>query len=181
MRHAFRLSVVLLGIATIAAAARAGTINAVDGMTATVLQEHQSSFSGLGVRVRLHPTRLINEIELMPTIEYWRNSNSVEPYDIRTMRKDATLGIDARYKFANERWNPYLGLGFGLHFLSSRVNAPSFGLDEATDSVTRGGLAALAGVSFGLSGRVDNFLELKYHHIPDYRQLKINWGISVRM
>jgi len=28
---------------------------------------------------------------------------------------------------------------------------------------------------------VDNFIELKYHHIPDYRQLKINWGLAIKL
>ena len=45
----------------------------------------------------------------------------------------------------------------------------------------KGGLAALAGLSFGMSDRIDNFIELKYHHIPDYRQLKLNWGLSFKL
>jgi hypothetical protein len=156
-------------------------MTAVDGMMATVMQEGQSSFSGLGMRVRFHPAAMVKEFELMPTFEYWRAKSSVQPYDIKTMRKDATLGIDARYTFTANGWTPYVGAGYAIHFLSSRVNAPSLGIDEATDSVTRGGLAALGGFSFGLSTQIDNFLELKYHHIPDYRQLKINWGLSYRM
>jgi opacity protein-like surface antigen len=153
----------------------------VDGMTATVLQEKQSSFSGLGLRGRLQPAGLIKEVELMPTVEYWRNSNTVQPYGIETMRKDATMAFDAVYRFNPSGWQPYVGMGYGLHFLTTRVNAPTLGLNNATNSVIKGGLAAMAGVTFGLNQRLDNFIELKYHHVTDYRQLKINWGLAYKL
>jgi len=156
-------------------------LTGVDVMSATVLQEGQSSFSGLGLRARLHPERLIAGVEILPSLEYWRNSSTVSPYNIRATRKDATVGVDARYNFHVRGWNPYVGAGYGIHFLSSEINAPTLGLNEATSSVIKGGLSALAGTTFGLTSRVDNFIELKYHHIPDYRQLKINWGLAVKL
>jgi len=146
-----------------------------------VMQEGQSSFSGIGLRARLHPDRLIPGVEILPSLEYWRNSSTVPPYDIHTTRKDATLAVDARYNFKLNAWNPYVGAGYGIHFLSSRVDAPSFGLSDATDSVIKGGLAAMVGTTFVMTKRLDNFLELKYHHIPGYRQLKINWGLAVKL
>jgi opacity protein-like surface antigen len=169
-----------------ASAASSGTatlLTGVDIMSATVLQEGQSSFSGLGLRARLHPERLVAGVEILPSIEYWRNSSTVhiQQHDIRATRKDATLGVDARYSFKVSGWNPYVGAGFGLHFLSSEVNAPTLGLHNASDSVIKGGLAALVGTTFSLTSRVDNFIELKYHHIPDYRQLKINWGLAIKL
>jgi opacity protein-like surface antigen len=181
MRASLRLLVASLALATLPGFARAGGLVSLDGMSSTVMQEGQSSFSGVALRARLHPQRLVQAVELMPTFEYWRSSNTVAPYGIETMRKDATLGLDARYTFHNNGWKPYIGAGFAVHFLTTRVNAPSLGLVDATDSVIKGGLAALGGVSFGLSERVDNFLELKYHHVTDYRQLKINWGLSYRL
>jgi hypothetical protein len=182
MRATIRILAALLCLALVPRfATAAGTLTAVEGMSSTIFQQGQSSFSGIGLRARLHPARVIEAIEFMPSIEYWRNSNTVQPYDIKTMRKDATFGVDARYHFTTGGWNPYIGAGYSLHFLSSRVNAPSLGLAEATNSVTKGGLDALAGATFGLTGRIDNFLEVKYHHVPDYRQLKINWGLSVRL
>ena len=161
--------------------AQKNLLTGVDVMSATVLQEGQSSFSGLGLRVRLHPERLVAGVEILPSVEYWRNSSTVTPYNIRAIRKDATLGVDARYAFHANGWNPYVGAGFGLHFLSSEVDAPSLGLNKATNSTVRGGLAALLGTSFELSSRFDNFIELKYHHIPGYKQLKINWGLAVKL
>lgn len=153
----------------------------VDVMTSTVLQEGQSSFSGIGLRARIQSQALIAGIELMPTIEYWRNSNSVDPFGIRTTRKDATLGFDAIYAFGSGGFKPYAGAGFGLHFLSSSVDAPALGINNQSHAVVKGGLALIGGATFPLTGRLENFIELKYHHVPDYRQLKINWGLAIKL
>lgn len=163
------------------APASASDLVGVDATTSTVMQEGQSSFSGLALRLRFHPATLIRNIEIMPTIEYWRNSNSLSAFDIESTRKDATLGVDARYVFYRDGWEPYLGAGYAVHFLSSSVNAPTLGLVDATDSFTKGGLAALAGVSVPLTTRVHNFFEVKYHHVTENRQLKLNWGISYNL
>ena len=176
-RVAFAIALALLISPALARAAN-GPIAGLDGWTATVFQEGQSSFSGLGLRARLKSAQLVDGISLMPTVEYWRIASTVKPYGIRTTRKDATLGFDARYDIPARRWKPYVGAGFGIHFISSEVNAPTLGLNDASTSVIKGGLAALAGASFGITERVGNFIELKYHHVTDYRQFKINWGLS---
>jgi opacity protein-like surface antigen len=182
MRIIVRLALLALLLSALPALARAaGLVTGVDGMTSTIMQQHQSSFSGLGVRARLHPARLAAGFELMPSIEYWRNSTTVDPFDIKTARKDATLGCDAIYHFQTKNFQPYLGAGFGIHFLSSEVNAPSLGLDHASDSVIKGGLAVLGGTSFAISTRFSNFVEVKYHHLPGFSQFKINWGLSYSM
>jgi opacity protein-like surface antigen len=159
------------------AAAQGGLIG-IDGMSATVLQEGQSSFSGLGFRMRLTSVQLVPGIDFLPSFEYWRNRSTVQPFGIETGRRDATLAVDARYTFRRDTWSPYVGAGLGMHFLSSEVHAPSLGVVRERDSVVKGGLAALGGVTFPLTSRVHNFLELKYHHVTEYRQLKINWGLS---
>ena len=43
------------------------------------------------------------------------------------------------------------------------------------------GLTGLAGVSFPLTAAVQNFIELKYHHLTDAKQLKFNWGIAFNL
>jgi len=178
MRLTFRLVFLFLLLAALPALARAGALTAVEGMSSTVMQQHQSSFSGLGLRARLRSAQIADGFELLPSIEYWRNSTTVEPFGIKTARKDATLGVDAIYNFHTANWKPYVGLGFGLHFLSSEVDAPTLGLNDASDSVIKGGLAGLGGASFGLSDHLSNFLELKYHHLPGFSQLKLNWGLT---
>jgi opacity protein-like surface antigen len=178
MRILLRLCLVTVLLLLSAALARAGAFGGVDLMTATVLQKHQSSFSGLAARVRLTSARIVDGFELMPYVEYWRTSNTVDPPDITVSRKDATLGAALRYRFHRAGWQPYVGGGLGVHFLSNQVNAPQLGLDDRRDSVIRGGLSALAGVAVPLSDHVENFIELEYHHLPDLSQLKINMGIG---
>jgi opacity protein-like surface antigen len=181
MRHHAVLSAVCFAAASLAAPAHAGDLTGVDAATSTVMQEGQSSFSGIAVRMRFHPSALIRNIEVMPTIEYWRNSSSLSAFGIESTRKDATLGVDARYVFYRDGWEPYVGAGFGLHFLTSSVNAPSYNLNHATDSFSKGGLTALVGVGVPLTTHIQNFIEIKYHHVTENRQLKLNWGISYNL
>ena len=178
MRIVLRFCFVTLLLLVSAALARAQVFSSVGVMTSTVMQQHQSSFSGLSARVGLRSTRIVEGFDLLPYVEYWRNSTRIEPFGITSTRKDATLGADARYSFRREGWRPYVGAGLGVHFLSTEVDAPSLGLDHANDSVIKGGLSALAGITFPLTRHLDNFMELKYHHVPGYSQVKINMGIA---
>jgi len=181
MRWFTRMFLVALLGATLAPTASATKLAAVDAMTSTVIQEGQSSFSGLALRARLTSPLFLQGIELAPAVEYWRNANSLEPFGIRTTRKDATLGADIRYGFRGTGMKPYVAAGYALHFLSSTVDAPALGLNNESHALVKGGLAATAGLAFPLAQRFDNFLELKYHHVPSYRQLKLNWGLTVKL
>lgn len=181
MRPKYRLwiSLALLSIAmTATPALAAGPFAGIDALSSTVMQEGQSSFSGIGVRARITSVRIIPAVDFLPSIEYWRNRSTVSSFGIETSRRDATLGVDARYTFRREGWSPYAGAGFGVHFLSTRVDAPALGLNDREDSLVKGGLALLGGVMFPLTERVANMLEVKYHHLSDYGQLKISWGLA---
>jgi len=183
MRIVVRFCFVTLLLLVSAVLARAQVFSGVDLMTSTVMQQHQSSFSGLSARVGLRSKRIVEGFDLLPYVEYWRNSAQlqIQGNDISSVRKDATLGADARYTFQREGWRPYVGAGLGVHFLSTEVDAPALALDHASDSVIKGGLSALAGITFPLTRRLDNFMELKYHHLPGYSQVKINMGIAWRL
>lgn len=172
---------VALASVALAPAASAMKLNAIDVMTSTVMQEKQTSFSGVAVRARMSSPIFIQGIEFMPTIEYWRNASSLEPFGISTTRKDATFGVDVRYFLRHAGTKPYVGTGYSLHFLASSVNAPTLGLHGETDAVVRGGFGFLGGLSFPLTQKIENFLELKYHHVPGYRQLKFNWGLAINL
>jgi len=150
----------------------------IDIIMSTVMQEQQSSISGLAVRGRLHSAALLDNVTILPTIEWWRSSSHIEPYGIEARRSDNTLGVDLRYEFQSKGVQPYLGGGIAAHFLSSRVDAPSLGVNDATKSITKGGFAVLGGMTFPLTSRLQNFIELKYHYVTDYRQFKLNWGIA---
>jgi hypothetical protein len=172
------LALCLASLLAPAGARAAVTFAGIDGFSSTVMQEGQSSFSGLGLRTRITSDRLMTGFSIMPTVEWWRSSANIQPFNIRTSRNDAALGADLRYDIHTKSMKPYVGVGFFAHFLSTSVDAPQLGLDHASDALIKGGLAALGGVQFGLAGKVDNFLELKYHHLPGYRQVKLNWGLA---
>lgn len=178
-----RLAALALAALAIVAAphAHAGPLVGIDALSSTVLYEGQSSFSGIALRARIQPPGLVSQVELLPTFEYWRNASTVHPYGIKATRKDATLGLDARFNFDNPRWRPYLGAGWAVHFISATVSAPSLGVADADDAVIKGSLTGLAGVTFVLSDRIDNLFEAKYHHLSDHRQLKINWGLAFKL
>jgi hypothetical protein len=180
MRDALRLSLAVPALLalTLVARATAGSLTGVDAMSSTIIQHDQSSFSGLGLRLRIEPAPGLPGLEVMPGIEYWRNTTTVQIYDIRSQRRDATLGADVRYRFPTSGWSPYVGAGFGIHFLSSGVRAPLLGVPLESHSIMKGGLAALGGVSFPLAGAFDSFIEAKFHWVSSYEQLKLSWGLA---
>jgi len=150
----------------------------VEAVLSTIFQSGQSSFSGTGLRLHMHPSRMMEGFSLVPSLEYWRNSNELDTFGIKSTEKDATLGIEFRYNFPRESaFKPYLGVGYGLHFLSSEFEATTLGL-EGNDSVTLGGVSALAGISMPITERLINVFELKYHHLSDNGQTKLNYGLA---
>jgi hypothetical protein len=173
-------TLILLATLTLCAGfAHAAVLSGVEAMSSTVMQPHQSSFSGLGLRARITPPRMMEGFSIVPSLEYWRNHSTIQAFDIQATRKDATLAALVRYDFQHAGWQPYLGGGLGLHFLSNEVDAPSLGLRNATDSTIKGGVVGLAGVTFGLAGKLGNLIEVEYHGLSDQSQFKINWGLSV--
>jgi opacity protein-like surface antigen len=176
MRHA--LIAAALAVATLAPPASADSKSGIDGLMSNVMQEHQTSISGFGIRGRFQSQLLVDNVTFMPTIEWWRSASHVDPYGIDTQRVDNTLGLDVAYQFPVHDMIPYAGMGFAAHFMSSKVNAPLLGVYNAEKTITKGGLTALIGIAFPLTSSVQNFLELKYHHITDYRELKLSWGIG---
>lgn len=149
-----------------------------EGVTSTIFQQKQSSFSGIGLRMRVRVPQLIEGFSVVPMIEYWRNRSTLEDFGVEATRKDATLGVLLRYDWKREGWQPYAGAGLGLHFLSAQLDAPSLGFDDESESVMKGGLALLGGIRFGLAGKLGNLIELEYHGIGEQSQLKFNWGLS---
>ena len=180
------LALALCALATVGSAAtsapltaRTGGIVGFQAMTGTVFQEGQSSFSGIAVRVRVRNAALLPNVELLPTMEYWQNNSHLDAFDIRTKRRDATMGMDVRWVFQNTRaWQPYFGAGFALHFLNDELQAPRQGIPRDSRGLVRGGGALLGGVEFNLGSRLGSFVEAKFHNVSEYRQLKINTGLS---
>lgn len=153
-------------------------VSGVDVMTATVFQEGQSSFSGLGLRLRLRSGALVPNVEIMPNVEFWQNVSRVSLFGLRTTRSDASLGCAVRWTFQRDHWQPYLGAGLAVHFLNENVDAPSLDVNDQHDSRSLGGYTLLGGVTFTMTDRLSNFLEIEHHGVSHYRQLKVNTGLG---
>jgi hypothetical protein len=178
------LAIVLCAFASAALAADTAPVTVHNGgivglgvMTGTVFQEGQSSFSGMAVRLRVRNSALRPNVEFLPTLEYWQNNSHLDAFHIRTSRRDATLGTDVRWVFDSKKgWQPYVGAGFGLHFLNDEVQSPQTG--NRTSGVVRGGGDVLGGVEFNLGARIGSFVELKFHDVSRFRQVKFNTGLG---
>jgi hypothetical protein len=182
MRLSLRLPAAAFALSLFASTSFAGSpLVGFDAMSSTVMQSGQSSFSGLGFRARVHLPQFVDNLEFLPTVELWRDYNRVQSFGVESTRRDAALGVDARWNFPHEVWTPYVGAGLATHFMTEEVHAPTLGVNHRQDSVVKGGLAALAGVTFPLSGRLENVMELKYHHLPGVAQFKISWGLAYRL
>lgn len=155
-----------------------GGVSGLDVMTTTVFQDGQSAFSGIAVRLRLQSSLLVPNIEIVPAIEYWRDNTRIKAFGIETSRKDATLGVGARWTFFREHWQPYLGAGLAVHFIDEKANAPTLGVNDLHDSDVLGGYSLSGGVLFILTDRMSNFLELEHHGVADNRQLKFSAGLG---
>lgn len=156
---------------------RSGIVG-LDAMSATVFQQGQSSFSGLALRMRIRHAALVPNVEILPTLEYWQSTNKVNEFHIETRRRDATLAGDVRWVFRDVSAHPYIGAGYGLHFLNSEVRAPQQGLPHASHGLVKGGLDAMIGIQSGPEARFGSFFEAKFLNVTLYRQVKLSTGLS---
>jgi len=169
-----------LAVPAVPAPARALSVTNLEGMLSTIFQSGESSFSGIGMRAHVQSALLIPEISFVPVMEYWRNTNTLEAFDIKSSQNDAALGFEARYTFPREGFQPYLGAGWSMHFLSSEVHSPSLALDKS-DTVTRGAMTLMGGVNMPITTRLSNVLEVKFHYLPGDSQTKLNYGLSYKL
>src|SRR5688572_15064709 len=73
-------------------APRPTAAHTIEGLTSTIFQKDQSSFSGIGIRMRVQLQQLAEGFSVAPAIAYWRNQSKVDEFDIQVTRKDAMLG-----------------------------------------------------------------------------------------
>ena len=163
--------------ATAATPADAG-VSGLDVMTSTIFQEGQSSFSGIALRMRIKSALLAPSVEIMPAVEYWQNVSRVTVYDLKTTRSDATLGCQVRWMMERDHWRPYFGGGLAVHFLSDKVSSSQLAQANQHNSTVRGGYSLVGGLSFPMTDRLSNFVELQHHGVSHFRQLKFNTGLG---
>src|SRR5262249_11926060 len=121
-------------------------MNGLDGMTQTVKQEGQSAITGLALRARLGSDDLPVNMTIMPTLEYWKDCDRLDDFNIRSTQKDLALGVDARYDLSLGSWRPYAGAGLSTHFIKTTISAPSVGGAASEQSHAKIGPNVLLGL-----------------------------------
>lgn len=170
----------LIACLAVPAPALSAPLTSVEGNFYSIFQSNQSSFSGLGMRLHFKSAALIENITITPSIQYWRNHTNVPSFGVESSRSDARLGVDMRYTFLQYGVQPWVGGGWGLHFLDNELSAPTLGLVNAEDSVVKGGMSLGGGLSTPIAGQLTNDFGIEYDFIGDQSQLKLNFGVRYR-
>src|SRR5262245_6742878 len=97
-----------------------------DVMSQSVRQEGHSAITGNALRFRIASDDLPPGLSLMPSVEYWRDKDELEDFDVSVMQKDWRFGVDLRYDWQWGSWSPYAGGGIGWHEINSSFEAPNF-------------------------------------------------------
>ncbi|MFI5370478.1 MAG: opacity family porin [Candidatus Eisenbacteria bacterium] len=156
------------------AIATAGSIRGIEATLNTVFQKDQTSFSGVGLRLHVAGPASIPDMSFVPTMQYWSNRNNISAFGISSQRSDAALGLETRYTFSTVSLQPYLGASYGIHFMTDEVTTPATGSQSQT--LTKGALGVLGGISVPLAGNLHNDFGLQYAFLGDRAQLKLDWG-----
>lgn len=174
MTRRARMLAALVVLSAMPATAFAGSILGVEGTLNTVFQKDQTSFSGIGVRLHCAGPSSIPGMTFVPTLQYWSNRNNISAFGISSERSDATMGMEVRYTFTDASLQPYLGTGYAIHFFNDQVTTPETG--NQSESLSKGALMALGGISVPLAGSLHNDFGMQYDFAGDRAQFKLNWG-----
>jgi hypothetical protein len=174
----FLLAVGFLSLTT-PAQAQDMNVPGIDVMAAAVKLEGQSPTTGLGLRMRIDSLDLPEGLELMPTVEWWRDKSSSSTFNFESSYRDLAMGLDGVYQWQWGAFEPYMGAGFAFHFLKSDLQAPELGVPGSSESMVKFGPDFLFGMRFPTTGRLQPFGEAKYQHAPPARQFKINFGLGI--
>lgn len=147
-------------------------------------------FKGLGVRVGLADPEdassalmyglhvdageLVNNVHLIPSVEYWNVGNNVGPYNSDFSDVAFRLGVNFDFPLQDQRMVPYLGGGVGLHRFSFDTDVPD--VDNVTD--TKFGFDVQGGARNQFTPNLSLFGELGYSFVSDANTLRILGGLT---
>ena len=151
-------------------------------VTQSVKLSKQSSVAGTALRAHLAGGDLNEGLELVPAIEYWRDTDRIPELGIiEAMQRDWRIGADIRYKLGSGAgWRPFAGAGLGIHLTKSTSTIQPTGSPAEMRRESGNKLAPnfLVGVDLPAAGPIRNSIELNWHLVPDLRQFKINFGLG---
>ena len=117
---------------------------------------------------------IVRGVHLQPYMEYW--SSGINVSGVSADMSDLQFGanVDVDFPLQGSRMTPYLGGGFGLHFLSANSNVPN----TSSTSDTKFGLNILGGIRNQVMPNVSLFGEVGYSFVSDAGQFKFLGGFT---
>jgi len=138
------------------------------------LDDPEGASSALMYGVHVDAGEFVNNVHIIPSVEYWNVGNDVGPYNSDLSDLAFKLGVNFDFPLQDQRMVPYLGGGFGFHRLKFDTNAP--GVGDASD--TKFGLDLQGGVRNQFTPNLSLFGELGYTFISDANQLRLLGGLT---
>lgn len=123
---------------------------------------------------------LTPNIRLASHLDYWSKSEG-DPSTGEATIRDITLSMRGKYMFptSSPRFQPYAGVGLGMHFLNARVEVPSFPVIE--DGTTKVGFDFGGGFSTPMNPRADFQAETWYSIVDGFNQFSLKGGLSFKI
>lgn len=134
--------------------------------------EGGSGTVALGVHV--DAGTIVRNVHVTPYFEYWNVGVNVQGYSVDRSDLTTALDVNADFPMSGSRITPYLGGGFGAHFLNE--SAASVGGPSESD--TQFGFNMQGGVRNQVMPNISLFGEVRYAFISDASQLKIMGGFT---
>jgi opacity protein-like surface antigen len=137
------------------------------------------SLSGFGFNARANLGDITSNLRLVPEIYYWSTSKDFGE-GVEWKFSDFALNANVQYRFEMEgSFEPYVGGGLGLNFVSSTVSAsiPFFGTSSFSATTTEFGLNLLGGANFNMAGKIVPWGEVRYVIVSNMNHFMITAGI----
>ncbi|MDQ7064102.1 MAG: outer membrane beta-barrel protein [candidate division KSB1 bacterium] len=167
------VTLVLVGVAASGAHAQGGIgFYGVGGRLFYVNPEDVDGTIGFGAFANLG--QIGENMNLEAALDYW--SKSAKEGGVGASFSDIAIMGVVKYMLgaADAQMRPYVLAGAGLHFLKVEVDLGFLG--SASDSDTKLGIDAGAGVLYMMNEKMDIIAEIKYRLVSDLNQLVISVG-----
>lgn len=138
------------------------------------LADPEDASSALLYGVHIDAGELVNNVHLIPSVEYWNVGNDVGPYNTDFSDLAIRLSVNFDFPLQDQRMVPYLGGGIGMHRFSFDTNVPN--VDN--DSDTKFGLDVQGGARNQFTPNLSLFGELGYSFVSDANTLRLLGGLT---
>lgn len=125
---------------------------------------------------------LTPNIGLTSNLDYWSKSESDPTGSGATASvSDIALTMRGKYMFqtSSPKFQPYAGVGLGMHFLSAKVEMPGF--PTMSDGTTKLGLDFGGGFTSPLNERANLIGEAWYGIVDGFNQFSIKAGVGFKL